>query len=287
MYQAYAIRPIGTQILFNPGGLFDQNFALDNVAVEQFVADFYPTEAGPVQANYFNNNLANRGLIDCDYGPQLAHFPWAEDAEAIVNALREFATSFVKYYYYNENLVPQDQELQAWASEATGAAEVIDFPASPITNRETIIDLLTHLAYLTGVNHHTLNSGSLAANSGVLPFHPAALYAPVPDAKGVESVIPYLPNTNASINQATLFAGFVRPRLFGSNGDLDSIFARPGFLAGASRKVKQAAAQLQTRLKAISDDIQTRSFDSEGLAQGMPFIWQNLDPGKVPFFLAI
>ena len=287
MYQAYAIRPIGAQILFNPGGLFDQNFALDNVAVEQFVADFYPTEAGPVQANYFNTNLANRGLIDCDYGPQLAHFPWAEDAEAIVNALREFTTSFVNYYYYNEILVSQDQELQAWASEATCAAEVIDFPASPIVSRETIIDLLTHLAYLTGVNHHTLNSGSLAANSGVLPFHPAALYAPVPDAKGVESVIPYLPNTNASVNQAALFAGFVRPRLFGSDGDLESIFERSGFLAGASRKIILAAAQLQSRLRAISDDIQTRSFDSEGLAQGMPFIWQNLDPGKVPFFLAI
>ena len=251
------------------------------------MADFYPTEAGPVQANYFHTNLANRGMIDCDYGPQLAHFPWAEDAEAIVNVLREFATSFMNYYYYNESLVSQDQELQAWASEATGAAEVIDFPASPILSRETIIDILTHLAYLTGVNHHTLNSGSLAANSGVLPFHPAALYAPIPDAKGVESVLPYLPNTNASVNQATLFAGFVRPRLFGSNGDLESIFELPGFLAGASRKVKRAAAQLQSRLRAISNDIQTRSFDDEGLAQGMPFIWQNLDPGKVPFFLAI
>ena len=251
------------------------------------MADFYPTEAGPVQANYFQRNLANRGLIDCDYGPQLAHFPWAEDAEAIVNALREFATSFVSYYYYNESLVSQDQELQAWVSEANGAAEVIDFPASPIVRRETIIDLLTHLAYLTGVNHHTLNSGSLAANSGTLPFHPAALYAPVPDTKGVKSVLPYLPNTNASINQATLFAGFVRPRLFGSDGDLESIFERSGFLAGASGKVKQAAAQLQSRLRAISDDIQTRGFDSEGLAQGMPFIWRNLDPGKVPFFLAI
>lgn len=226
-------------------------------------------------------------MIDCDYGPQLAHFPWAEDADAIVNALRQFTTSFVNYYYYNENLVSQDQELQAWASEATGAAEVIDFPASPILQRETIIDLLTHLAYLTGVNHHTLNSGSLAANSGTLPFHPAALYAPVPDTKGVKSVLPYLPNTNASVNQATLFAGFVRPKLFGSNGNLESIFERSGFLAGASGKVKLAAAQLQSRLRAISNDIQTRDFDSEGLAQGMPFIWRNLDPGKVPFFLAI
>ena len=287
MYQAYAIRPIGAKILFNPGGLFEQNFALDHAAVEQFVATFYPTEAGPVQANYFHRNLANRGMIDCNYGPKLAHFPWAEDADAIVNALREFTTSFLNYYYYNDHLVWQDEELQAWVSEARNAAKVIDFPAPPVLRRETIIDILTHLAYLTGVNHHTLNSGALAANSGVLPFHPAALYSPVPETKGVKSVLPYLPNTNASVNQATLFAGFVRPRLFGSDGDLESIFERSGFLAGASGKVKEAAAQLQFQLKAISDDIQTRGFDEKGLAQGMPFIWRNLDPRKVPFFLAI
>ena len=204
-----------------------------------------------------------------------------------MNALRQFATSFVNYYYHNESLVSQDSELQAWVTEATGAAEVIDFPASPISLRETIIDLLTHLAYLTGVNHHTLNSGSLAANSGTLPFHPAALYVPVPDTKGMKSILPYLPNTNASINQATLFAGFVRPRLFGADGNLEGIFERAGFLAGASRKVKQAAALLQSRLKVISKDTESRVFDSEGLAQGMPFIWRNLDPGKIPFFLAI
>ena len=103
----------------------------------------------------------------------------------------------------------------------------------------------------------------------------------------MESVLPSLPNINDSINQATLFAGFVRPRLFGSDGNLENIIKRSGFLAGASRKVKQEAAQLQSQSRAMSDDIQTRHFDSEGLAQGMPFIWRNLDPGKGPFFLAV
>lgn len=95
------------------------------------------------------------------------------------------------------------------------------------------------------------------------------------------------PNTNTSINQATLFAVFVRARLFGWDGNIESIFERPGFLAGASRKVKQAAAQLQSRLRATSDDIETRGFDSEGLAQGIPFVWRNLHPGTAPFLPAI
>ena len=287
MFQAYAIRPTGSRILFNPGGLFERNFALDHNAVEQFVGEFYPTVAGPVQANYLHSFLTDRGLIDCNYGPELKHFPWFEDADAIVSALREFATAFVDIYYYHEGLILRDQEVQAWATEAASAAKVIDFPPSPIARRETLIDLLTHLAYLTGVSHHTLNSGALAANSGVLPFHPAALYGSVPEKKGVQSVLPYLPNSNASISQAALFAGFVRPKLFNSDGDLETIFERPSFLNGANGKVRDAASALQYRLRIISDGIQAREFDEKGLAQGMPFIWRNLDPRKVPYFLAI
>ncbi|KAL8784965.1 MAG: hypothetical protein Q9195_008831 [Heterodermia aff. obscurata] len=287
MYQAYAIRPIGSQILFNPGGLFDQNFALSNVAVKQFVADFYPTIAGPFRANYLHRSLVDRGLIDCAYGPELAHFPFAEDAGTIVEALRVFATAFVHAYYSNNRILSQDGELQSWVSEAPSAAKVIDFPASPLTHRETLIDILTHLAYLTGVNHHTLNSATPSESSGVLPFHPMALYQPIPTAKGVESVLPYLPNLSASINQTTLLLGFIRPQLFNSARDLENMFDNSGFLAGASAVVRQAASSLQDRLMSISQTIQGRSFDDNGLSQGMPFLWKNLDPSRLPFFLSV
>ena len=287
MYQAYAIRPVGSQILFNPGGLFDQNFALSDVAVKQFVADFYPTVAGPFQANYLHRSLVDRGLLDCSYGPKLAHFPFAEDAGTIVEALRKFATAFVHAYYFNDHILSQDGELQSWVSEASGAAKVIDFPASPLTHRQTLIDILTHLAYLTGVNHHTLNSGTPSASSGVLPFHPMALYQPIPTAKGVESVLPYLPNLNASISQITLLLGFIRPQLFNSARDLENMFDNSGFLAGASAVVKQAAGRLQDRLISISQMIQGRSFDENGLSQGTPFLWKNLDPSRLPFFLSV
>ena len=287
MYQAYAIRPVGSQVLFNPGGLFDQNFVVSSVGVRQFVADFYPTVAGPFQANYLHRSLKDRGLVDCSYGPELAHNPFAEDAGAIVDSLRGFATSFVNAYYFSSRTITQDKELQAWVSEASGAAKVIDFPASPLAQRKTLIDILTHLSYLTGVNHHTLNSGSISASSGVLPFHPMALYQPVPTAKGVKSVLPWLPNTGASLNQTTLLLGFLRPQWFDSQKDLESMFENSGFLAGANAAVKEATVKLAADLTSISEAIQARSFDENGLAQGMPFIWRNLDPRKIPFFLSV
>ena len=113
MYQAYAIRPVGSQILFNPGGNFDRNFALSHVGVEQFVADFYPTVAGPFQANYLHRSFLDRGLVDCPYGPQLAHFPFAEDAGAIVDALRGFATAFVDAYYRNDHVLSQGMSFDS------------------------------------------------------------------------------------------------------------------------------------------------------------------------------
>ena len=292
MYQAYAIRPTGAAVLFNPGGQFDQNFALSNVAVKQFVADFYPTVAGPFQANYLRNSLLDRGLVNCSYGPQLPHVPFAEDAGAIVDALRDFATRYVNFYYNSDDLTSQDKELQAWVNEANTAAEVIDFPPT-LTDRTTLIDILTHLAYLTGVNHHTLNSATPAQSSGVLPFHPMALYQPVPETKGVSSVLPFLPNLTASVSQAALLVGFIRPQLFDTQRDLENIFEGSEFLGGtvgpngALGIIKQAASTLSDRLAAISDGIQGRKFDENGLSQGMPFIWRNLDPRKVPFFLSV
>ena len=287
MYQAYAIRPVGSQILFNPGGLFDRNFALSNVGVQQFVEDFYPTVAGPFQANYLHRSLVDRGLLDCSYGPELVHFPFAKDAGAIVDSIREFAKSFVNAYYPYREVISQDQELQAWVSEASKEAKVIDFPASPLKDRRTLIDILTHLSYLTGVAHHTLNSGTPSASSGVLPFHPMALYRPIPESKGVDSVLPFLPNVNASLSQISLLLGFIRPQWFDSQRDLESMFEGSKFLGGASQAVKEATVKLANRLTSISEGIQERSFDEDGLAQGMPFIWRNLDPRKIPFFLSV
>lgn len=189
MYQAYAIRPVGSRILFNPGGGFDQNFALSSVAARQFIADFYPTVAGPFQVNYLHRNLADWGLVDCSYGPKLAHFPFADDAGAIVDALREFAASFVDSYYARHSFLSQYNELQAWISEASSDAKVIDFPVSPLSDKKTLIDILTHLAYLTGVNQHTLNGETLSMSSGVLSLGPLSAY-PSGERCGIRVAIP-------------------------------------------------------------------------------------------------
>ncbi|KAL8715558.1 MAG: hypothetical protein Q9220_000894 [cf. Caloplaca sp. 1 TL-2023] len=287
MYQAYAVRPVGSQVLFNPGGFFDQGSAVDHNAVFNFVGQFYPSLAGLFRSNYFIKSLTDRGLLGCSYGPPLKHFPFAEDAGAIVASLRKFLTTYVYTYYPTQNLLDGDKEVQNWIIEANTAAEVLDFPSAPLDHRSTLIDILTQMAYLSGVNHHTLNSNAPSMLSGTLPFHPSGFYKPIPTSKGVQDLVSYLPNLNQSLNQVTLTLRFNRPTLPEEHGELVDMFSSPTFLNGQGMPVQQAVGGFRAEMEAIGQRVESRKFDEKGLSQGMPFIWKVLDPRRIPFFLCV
>lgn len=50
---------------------------------------------------------------------------------------------------------------------------------------------------------------------------------------------------------------------------------------------RNAAATFKKTMDAFSSQIQAREFDCEGLSQGMPFLWQGLDPNVAPFGVTI
>ncbi|KAL9586053.1 MAG: hypothetical protein Q9212_001143 [Teloschistes hypoglaucus] len=287
MYQAFAIRPVGSQILFNPGGYFDQGSAVDHNAVLSFVGQFYPSLAGLFQQNYFSTSLKIRGLVDSPYGPALKHFPFAEDAGPIVDSIRKFVTTYVYSYYTDTSLLTGDKEVQAWVKEANTAAQVLDFPSAPLDDRSTLIDILTQVAYLTGVNHHVLNSNAPSELSGTLPFHPSAFYQPIPTAKGVKNLVSFLPNLNQSMNQVTLTLRFNRPTLPQEHGELVDMFSASSFLAGQPQGVQRAKDVFRAEMETLGEKVESKGFNDRGLSQGMPFVWKVLDPRRIPFFLCV
>lgn len=287
MRQAYAIRPIGEKVLFNAGGYFDQSFAITNDGVRQFATDFYPKIAGPFQANYFQRDLVNRGLLNCTYGPALESFPFFEDANTIHFSIRKFMVSFVQAYYETEDTLSKDHELQSWIRETTSGALAIDFPPSPLECQETLIDILTHIAFLAGVSHHVLNSGEPVTISGVLPFHPSAIFAPLPAEKGVSDLMPYLTPADEAVKHIALLARFNRPQLAERGDTLLNMFTSEEFLSRCRGELRKAASSFYEEMKALSNEIRHRHFDIDGLSQGMPFVWQALDPSRIPFFLSV
>ena len=194
-------------------------------------------------------------------------------------------TSLVNAYYDTDVTVGNDNEVQAWFVEANGAAEVIDFPSG--ANKETLIQVLTHFAFLTGVAHHTLNTGDPVASLATLPFHPLALYSPIPTAKGVTNIVPFLPPVPLALGQVDLFAGFNRPMLAATNRVLAYAFSDATFLSVFNTQVAAAAATFLAAMQSFSAQVRARVFDGSGLSQGMPFVWKGLDPCTIPFYFAV
>lgn len=287
MYHAYAIRPMGEKVLFNSGGLFDQSFAITNHGVRTFATDFYSTAAGLFQSNYFHIDLVQRGLINCTYGPPLSSFPFYEDASILHASIHNFIVAFIDTYYVRDDLCAQDHELQSWIQEATAEALVLDFPQSPLTHKETLVGILTQFAFLAGVSHHVLNSGEPATTSGALPLHPSAIYAPPPVKKGVKDLMSYLPPVDEAVKHIALLARFNRPQVESRNETLLYMFSSDRLLGKFGAKIEMAASLFENEMRAFSDIVRQRRFNSEGLSQGMPFVWQALDPQRIPYFLSV
>ncbi|KAI1347667.1 Lipoxygenase [Xylaria sp. FL0043] len=287
MHEAYAIRPVGEAVLFNDGGFFDDVFAVNNQAVRRFATDFYPAGAGAFTPNYFETELRRRGLIDSPHGPDLPHFPFYEDGNQIIAAIRRFVQAFVDAWYESDGEVAHDWEIQAWVTEANGPARVIEFPPPPLARVETLVDILTHMAWLCGVSHHVLNAGAPVATSGVLPLHPAALFAPPPAQKGIESLMPYLPDEEASVKQIALLARFNRPRVVDTRETLLHMFDDMALLLREQEGLVAANKRFMTEMLGVSEVINARKFDDAGLCQGMPFVWKAMSPTQIPFFLSV
>ncbi|KAK5712319.1 hypothetical protein LTR15_011898 [Elasticomyces elasticus] len=280
-YEIFAIAPLAQQVLFDKGSAVDLMFAHTGQSAKNYCTNRYEGEQGRFQANYFKTDLRSRGLVD-GYGPALKHFPFYEDASRLHDAVSTFMQSFVDSYYSSDDDVMADKELQAWAKEANGDAGVHDFPEE-FSSKQTLVDALTHMVHLVSISHHTVNTNELLSVSSTLPFHPSALYQPIPTSKGVKDVAKFLPPFKKVREQLTVGALFARPKFAGSTRTILHMFDDAGLLARMNSQTRSAAATFMDSMRKFSSEVSSRTFDVAGLSQGMPFIWQALDPNVAPY----
>ncbi|RMZ08199.1 hypothetical protein D0860_04779 [Hortaea werneckii] len=283
--EEHPIIAILNRFLFPVAGAVDQLFAYTGPEAQSYTTNLYENGgSGRFQANYFEQDLRARGLIDASFGPALKDFPFYEDASAINSAIAEFMSSFVDSYYDSDDDVADDNELQNWTDEANGPASVLDFP-SEITSKETLMEILTHFAYLASISHHTVNTNELLEVSTTLPMHPDALHAPVPVQKGVENAADYLPPLDKAILQNTIGGLFARPNLVNTDRTIANMFADANMLARMNEQTRDAATEFRSAMQVQSAKVSGRTFEADGLSQGMPFIWRALDPERAPYSL--
>ncbi|KAK9447010.1 lipoxygenase [Limtongia smithiae] len=285
-YEAFSISVLAQSILFPTGGAVDLIFAYSGTSANNYTNDRYSGGAGKFRSNYLITDLEGRCLLDC-FGPPLTHFPYYEDAYAIRKVIRNFFNTFVRSYYPTDCDIQLDKEIQAWVAECNGPAGVFDFPAT-ITTIDTLINVLTHIAHLVSTAHHAVNTNELLQVSGTLPFNPPALYAPIPTKKSsTTNPVDYLPGIEKVIEQLIVGALFARPQLVGTDRTLLNMFNNATMLDLMNEETKSANAVFMVSMKAFSEKVKARTFNSKGLSQGMPFLWQALDPTVAPYSITV
>ncbi|KAK7187686.1 hypothetical protein DPSP01_004521 [Paraphaeosphaeria sporulosa] len=298
-YQAYSARPVGEALCFNPMGHWDENFHISQIGCRNFVTKNWPTY-GAFEPNYLQTDFQARGLVDQSGKSPFKHFPFWDDASEIVRIQREFFTSFVDTYYSSDADVAADHEVCAWFKEvrrgptgpeveAQGLIPVQSFPVDK--TKKVLVDILTHNAWLQ-VAHHSLNAGDPVRSSLTLPFHPGGLYKPVPEAKGVDSIVAFLPNATASVTYIGFLASFNRPRYrtMDPPRTLAHAYSGPDFLARfAEKEIKEAADKYLEAMSALGAKNEVRKIEEDGMCteQGIPFCWTALNPSYIPWFFSV
>lgn len=84
-------------------------------------------------------------------------------------------------------------------------------------------------------------------------------------------------------SQLTIGALFARPDFVGTNRSAVHMFDGDFFLGKTNSQTRSANDKFKSTMEIFSSIVSSRSFDGNGLSQGMPFIWQALDPNVMPY----
>lgn len=120
--------------------------------------------------------------------------------------------------------------------------------------------------------------------AGQLPFAPISLYAAPPTAKGTDlNPADYLPKLLGLVESFTLAGLFARPLIVGSTRNIIHMFDDQTMLGQMNSAAQSANTAFISSMKEFSTKVNARTFDANGLSQGMPFVWRALDPNVAPY----
>ena len=128
----------------------------------------------------------SRGVDDKDALPD---YPYRDDGLLIWSAIHDWVTSYLSLYYYNDQDVVEDIELQGWLQELvaddggkmTGIGESTALGTVDIHTREYLFDAVTLIIFTCSAQHAAVNFPQ-ATFMTYGPIMPLAGYQPAPTA---------------------------------------------------------------------------------------------------------
>ncbi|XP_051141928.1 linoleate 13S-lipoxygenase 2-1, chloroplastic [Andrographis paniculata] len=180
------INGLARSALINGGGIIETTFSPLKYAIELSSVVYDKLWRFDEQA--LPADLISRGLAVED--PNEPHglkmtipdYPYANDGLLIWDAIKQWVSDYVEYYYEDDSIVKSDTELQAWWDEirTVGHADKKDEKWWPELNSpEDLIGILTIIIWITSGHHAAVNFGQFDF-AGYFPNRPTIARKPMP-----------------------------------------------------------------------------------------------------------
>ncbi|XP_007014892.2 PREDICTED: linoleate 13S-lipoxygenase 2-1, chloroplastic [Theobroma cacao] len=183
---------LGRQFLINADGIIESSFTPSKYSMEL-------NSLAYDQEWRFDNqglpaDLISRGMATEDptapHGLRLAikDYPFANDGLILWDAIKQWISEYVTYYYPKASLVESDEELQAWWTEVrtVGHIDKKDEPWWPVLKTpQDLIDTLTTIVWVCSGHHASVNFGQYAY-AGYFPNRPTIARTKMPTEDSTE-----------------------------------------------------------------------------------------------------
>ena len=234
MYQSYAIRPVESQTLFNPGGFFDQTAAVDHTAVLGFVDQFYPNRRWSLPQQLFPRIPCQPRLT----GLLLRLSPEGSTFLRRRRPHRRFPRPLrldLREHILHQPIVPPRR--QRTPSLDRRSQHPSPSPRLPTRTANKGPNPHGH-PHPKGLPHRRKPPSSQQQRAQLhhrpAPLPPFRFLQPLPTAKGVQDITRYRADLEQAMSQVTLQLRFQRPQLAAEHGELVDMFSQGAFTKGSS-----------------------------------------------------
>nr|KAJ0199130.1 hypothetical protein LSAT_V11C600317480 [Lactuca sativa] len=136
----------------------------------------------------------NRGMaIEDESAPHgikltIEDYPFANDGLLLWDAIKEWATAYITFYYPQPNLVESDEELQSWWTEirTVGHGDKKNEPWWPnLKTQQDLIKVVSTIMWVSSAHHSAVNFGQYDY-AGYFPNRPTIARVKMPNEDPTE-----------------------------------------------------------------------------------------------------